>query len=102
LSDCNSLASGSCGLKDSSSAGDWRLPNFNELRSLIDPSGETNPALPNGHPFTGVQGSSDYWSSTTHQAASENWAWIVDMSDGAVDIGPRSKNDYVWPVRGGD
>ena len=27
LSDCNNLASGSCGLTDGSSAGDWSLPN---------------------------------------------------------------------------
>ena len=28
----------------------WRLPAFNELTSLIDPT-RTNPALPVGHPF---------------------------------------------------
>ena len=42
---------------------DWRLPNVNELRSLIDNS-RYNPALPSGHPFTNVQ-SYYYWSSTT-------------------------------------
>ncbi|MBF0627325.1 MAG: tandem-95 repeat protein [Magnetococcales bacterium] len=33
---------------------DWRLPNRKELTSLIDRS-RTNPALPSGHPFSGVQ-----------------------------------------------
>ncbi|NIO68243.1 MAG: DUF1566 domain-containing protein, partial [Anaerolineae bacterium] len=56
--------SGECGLGDGSSEGDWRLPNVRELQSLID-YGRQTPALPSGHPFTGVQ-SSLYWSSTTH------------------------------------
>lgn len=34
----------------------WRLPNVRELQSLID-YGEYNPALPTGHPFTGVASS---------------------------------------------
>ncbi|MDM8518485.1 hypothetical protein QUF64_00450 [Anaerolineales bacterium HSG6] len=31
----NALADGDCGLTDSSSAGDWRLPNRFELESLV-------------------------------------------------------------------
>jgi len=50
---CNALASGSCGLSDGSSVGDWRLPNINEFSSLFDPILEP-PYLPAGHPFTGV------------------------------------------------
>ena len=42
---------------------DWRLPNVEELRSLVDNS-QYNPSLPQGHPFTNGQ-SHDYWSSTT-------------------------------------
>lgn len=38
LSSANKLASGSCGLTDSSTAGQWRLPNANELESLVDVS----------------------------------------------------------------
>ena len=63
LSDANALASGSCGLSDGSIAGGWRLPNGNELHSLIDLA-QSNPALPAGHPFTGVQVNL-YWTSTT-------------------------------------
>ena len=61
---CNSLASGRCGLSDNSVAGDWRLPNIVELRSLIDYS-RHDPALPGGHPFVNVQ-PDWYWSSTTN------------------------------------
>jgi hypothetical protein len=67
------LANGSCGLSDSSSSGDWRLPSVNELQSLIS-YGYVSPALSNpagtakwteGDAFTGVQ-TSDYWSSTSY------------------------------------
>ena len=98
LSDANGLASGSCGLSDGSSAGAWRLPNGNELHSLIDLS-QSNPALPAGHPFTGVQ-SNIYWTSTTvdYQPAG---AVVVVMSSGALVGGVKAGSSYVWPVRGG-
>ena len=35
LTNANTLATGACGLTDSSMAGDWRLPSVNELQSLI-------------------------------------------------------------------
>ena len=59
----NALASGTCGLADGSAAGDWRLPNLNELESLVDVS-ESNPALSAGHAFTNVS-NAIYWSSTS-------------------------------------
>jgi Protein of unknown function (DUF1566) len=45
LTDANALADGDCGLTDDSVASDWRLPNINELHSLID-FGTLSPALP--------------------------------------------------------
>src|SRR5208283_1799843 len=44
------LASGQCGLTDGSTAGQWRMPNVNELESLVDIS-RSNPALAAGNPF---------------------------------------------------
>ena len=98
LSDANGLASGSCGLTDGSGAGDWRLPNINELRSLFDP-GLSAPYLPAGHPFTGVQ-SSYYWASTT-RADNTTLAWFVRLSSGFVGYVGKTFTYYVWPVRGG-
>jgi len=97
LSDCNALADDGTNLTDGSVAGDWRLPNIKELQSLID-FGQHNPALPNGHPFTGVQ-PGYYWSSTTY-ASYTSRAWYVLMGWGDVSANDfKSISRYVWPVR---
>lgn len=107
LSNANDLANGSCSLSDGSSVGDWRLPNINELRSLIARQ-YYSPTLSNatgtakwteGDAFSGVQ-SSDYWSSTS-KALDTNNAWYVGLSIGDVDVVSKTNTNYVWPLRGG-
>jgi len=104
---CKELKDGDCGLTDSSSAGEWRLPNVKELQSLIHYEYDT-PAVPNtagtgqltpDDPFTEVQ-SDYYWSSTTYSASTSS-SWSVRMSDGRINGGNKSGTCYVWPVRGG-
>jgi hypothetical protein len=102
LTAANGLASGSADLTDGSQAGDWRLPNFRELHSLVDIT-RVFPALPEGHPFTNVQSSlqsSYYWSSTTYVDFT-GYAWYVDFAGGAVTTFTKSDNCFVWCVRGG-
>lgn len=105
LTEVNQLASGSCGLTDGSKAGQWRLPNLNELESMVDVSA-SNPALTAGNPFKNVA-NAIYWSSTSYwggQAGSPQ-AWAIRMSDGrymndnATDVKTTAVNQ-VWAVRG--
>jgi len=97
LNASNSLADGVCGLTDGSVAGDWRLPNRKELESLLDLG--QYPALPAGHPFSGVE-LTFYWSSTPLAISPSN-AWWVNLGLGYVGYDGKSSFNYVWPVRGG-
>jgi len=95
----NSLAAGKCGLTDGSSASQWRLPTRKELQTIIDAS-KSNPAVPAGHPFSNIQISS-YWSSTTY-AGSTTFAWFTYLGDGSVDSDYKTSTRYVWPVKDGE
>jgi hypothetical protein len=94
-----------CNLSDGSNPGDWRLPNANELHSLIDLD-EEYPALPAGHPFENVNVLFTYLSSTT-DSEDRDEARVVHMGSGSVStIGKSEESDpsnrkLVWPVRGG-
>ncbi|MCP4196331.1 MAG: DUF1566 domain-containing protein [Proteobacteria bacterium] len=77
---------------------DWRLPNYLELISLIDIS-RYSPALPSGHPFSGVQ-SSYYWSGSTCASVTSS-AWYVNLYSGFVGSSDKTGTYYAWPVRGG-
>ena len=76
---------------------DWRLPNINELESLVDCS-RHNPALPGDHPFS--HSGEGYWSSTT-SCFETDWVWVLYLRKGALGVGFKINPDFlVWPVAG--
>jgi hypothetical protein len=106
LTAADRLASGSCGLNDGSTAGQWRLPNLHEIQSLLH-YGFYGPAMSNtqgsgkwtwGDPFIGVQ-QALYWSSTTY-VQNTGAAWFVHLN-GSVGEAGKTSTYFVWPVRGG-
>lgn len=71
----------------------WRLPNINELESLIDCS-KHGPALAAGQPFQSIQ--EGYWSSTSSMFEPD-WAWALYLTKGAVGVGQkRGAHFSVW------
>ncbi len=97
----SNLSSGQCDLTDGSKAGDWRLPNINEFRSLMDIS-KTNPALSSGHFFYGIDNNLSYSSSTTNVERS-NYGLVVHLKSGVIHD---SGKDYpaengLLPIRAG-
>jgi len=107
LSYANNLSSGTCGLTDGSSPGDWHLPNQVELTSLIN-RGYSNPALSNvagtgqwseSDAFSGVQ-TKYYWSSTTH-GGDTTFALSVNLYYGYINIYEKTYIYNVLPVRSG-
>ena len=104
LTSAATLATGACGLADGSKAGDWRLPNRNEMMSIIDVS-RVNPALQLGHPFVNVV-NDKYRTSSSYAGDTIYSAWLVHVGSGAADYGSignnnKNYNNYVWPVRAG-
>ncbi|WP_045215849.1 DUF1566 domain-containing protein [Desulfonatronovibrio magnus] len=75
-----------------SGIGGWRLPSMDELVALSH-------AMQGGHPFTGIQ-YSPYWSSTT-DAPPTDIAWFVNMHNGTVYNFLKTRTYHVWPVRSG-
>ena len=74
---------------------DWRLPNRNELESIVDESKVAAPTV-DGAVFPATV-SNYYWSSTTFGLGSV--VWMVQFSGGNVSYGGKTGNTYVRCVR---
>ena len=74
----------------------WRLPNINELETLVDCS-HSRPAL--AIPVNCLVRPGDvYWSSTTSMYQPD-WAWALYMDKGAVGVGHKGQAAFsVWAV----
>lgn len=110
LSVINQLANGQCGLSDGSTAGQWRMPNRNEMLSLSDRA----PTFPQASYFNGQYQASDkvtgsvifnsfivsdyYWTSTTN-AADTNQAWAIYSCDFGVYNLPKTDVRFALAVR---
>lgn len=77
----------------------WRLPKVEELMSLTDPTTNSNPNLPSGHPFAGFW-RGQYWTSTSHGTGE---VWVVDFETGDATVLPTGTGYLLFYkcVRGG-
>lgn len=82
---------------------DWRLPNRDELASLMN-NGEANPiGWLAWQGFSNLTSASSrwYWSSTT-DSANTCYAWaLTTTSDGSIAGFDKANSFLVWPARGG-
>ena len=99
LAAANTLAGGSCALTDGSKAGDWRLPNRREIKSLVNRQQTDNSSWLNSVGLNNSQ-ADYYWSSSTVANATTT-AWRLNLLNGYISTDNKLNNAFLWPVRGG-
>lgn len=74
----------------------WRLPNINELESLVDYD-RARPAISPATPMKSLRDA--YWSSTT-SIYEPDWAWALYLEKGAIGVGQKKgRHFHVMAVR---
>jgi len=79
---------------------DWRLPNINELRTIVDRS-KSKTAIKSGFKSTYSDVSVGYWSSTVESDSFALFIWRVTFKYGRVNSDNESDSNRVRCVRGG-
>jgi len=111
LNGSGEMAGNDCG--DTSNNGafqtDWRLPNLNELQTLVNFGHHASPYISDtngdghfsdGDPFSDLQNDKAYWSSTSYGIVLDD-ALRVNFDDGVIDATSKNAVQHVWAVRGG-
>ncbi len=98
LENARNLSAGGGGLNDNSKPGDWRLPNINELQSLMNFSNSYGVAIQAENPFLNLQ-PANYWSSTS-VAAFPALGWYTAMAVGPPVFDLKFNIMRMFPVRG--
>ena len=98
LKNAADLASGAYGLNDGSGRGAWRVPNVNEMQSLLDLDNSSGPSLPPAHPFINAT-PANYWSAST-VAAAPPLGWYCALAVGPPVFDLKFNVMCMWPVRG--
>jgi hypothetical protein len=78
---------------------DWRLPNVNELQSIMDRDRSNLALWLNSQGFTNMR-SGYYWTSTT-QTSSPVRAWVANLWAGHLGANNKNRSNYIWTVRSG-
>jgi uncharacterized coiled-coil protein SlyX len=102
------LASGQCGLRDHSRAGEWRLPSKEEWAAMMDyryrkltlSDAIGTGQWKEGDAFSAVQ-FSKYWSSTVYsKKKSKSLIWSADIYNGELNSDDQNTKWHVWAIRG--
>lgn len=79
---------------------DWRLPNINELKSIVDYAKPSTPTIDlNAFPNTQNGTNGTYWSSNTYAQTTNN-VWVVFFSFGGTGNGSKTNSYFVRCVTG--
>jgi len=79
-----------CKNLDFANSTNWRVPNINELETIIDDK-RANPAVQ--FPFINTA-NNIYWSSTTYESSTDS-AWSIDFSTGGSTYSNKTSTRYV-------
>ncbi|NQT58991.1 MAG: DUF1566 domain-containing protein [Bacteroidetes bacterium] len=79
---------------------DWRLPNRNEMRSLVSYGASSNDMYLSGKFDTTIPEGRFWWTSTTYASPyGSSRAWVIYLDTGnSVDM-PKTDKHYCWVVR---